>query len=129
MSLMLIGRDEASLDAFGNTVSCAEHAYAVHYYGMAAEEDLGTSTAAILAAFFVSFSIVLCFTCGIAAPRLCAYWRGGNYAKSDSDGSWGVPNGRPTPAYADDQDDGSIDRSNTPFTHSTHQAVAGSRAV
>lgn len=119
---VVVGRDTASVDGFGNTVSCSDHAYTVEYYGVDAETPSnGSSTAAILAAFFVSFSIIVLFTCGITGPRLYAYLQGYNYDRSDSEGNWGIPGGTDP---KDDVEDGSIDRSNTPFTHHTQAVVS-----
>lgn len=123
---MLVGRDTNSLDAFGNDIACS-NSYAVSYYGESSNEATGSSTDAIVAVFFVSFSIVMCFTCGIVGPRLYAYLYSGNYAKASDNGDWGIPNGKPAVLRDEDEsDDGIIDRSNTPFTHSSHLAVANS---
>lgn len=123
MSYILIGRDMDSVDAFGNTVNCkSDDAYSVKYYEGDLDDDSKSGRAAIIAAFFVSFSIVLCFTCGIAGPRLYAYLNDESYIKSDGEGRWGVPGGRVIIDVP--EDDGSIDRSSTPFTHTTDQRVA-----
>ena len=84
------------------------------------ESNSYTSSAAIIAAFFVSFTIVVLFSFGILWPRFQAYMSG----SPSHDGK-----GNSIPLHDQESvEDGSVDRSTTPFTHTSDAAVANSVA-
>lgn len=117
---IIIGRDAQSVDNFGNTISCDNRAFEVDYYGEE-EEETGASTAAIIAAFLVSFSILSIFAFAVLWPRCRAYMKGQDY---DS----GAPLNE-TQRLSDGEGSGhGLDTSTTPFTHAPARMVANARS-